>query len=224
LQCRAKARQFFIQPYFFRMDNQFGLPMGSTDGEADISGATLPGGGNRYSYSQLDRRRMAKPTSPMFIVTAAQNNLLLAEARVRNWIATGDAQDYFAAGIFEHMNQLADYHTPAAAGDPGTDVIPADRDAYIASREALFAGNELEQINYEYWIASLLNGQEAWANFRRSGYPDLEVNPYDGKTVDWITRLPYPPNEYVVNNENVQDAISAQGPDNLDTRVWWDVP
>ena len=52
--------------------NQYGLPMGSTDGEADASGATLPGGGARYAYSQLDRRRMAKPTSPLFIATAAQ--------------------------------------------------------------------------------------------------------------------------------------------------------
>lgn len=207
----------------FQMDNQFGLPMGSTDGEADISGATLPGGGNRYSYSQLDRRRMAKPTSPLFIVTAAQNNLLLAEARFRGWITTGDAQTYFTEGIFAHMNQMEEYHTPAAEGDPTTDVLPADRDAYIASREPLFAGNELEQINYEYWIASFLHGQEAWANFRRSGYPELEVNPYDGKTVDWITRLPYPPNEYVVNGDNVAAAIAAQGEDELDTRIWWDV-
>lgn len=207
----------------FQMDNQFGLPMGSTDGEADLSGATLPGGGNRYSYSQLDRRRMAKPTSPLYIVTAAQNNLLLAEARFRGWIATGSAQEYFTEGIFAHMNQMEEYHTPAAEGDPTTDVLPADRDAYIASREALFAGNELEQINYEYWIASFLNGQEAWANFRRSGYPELEVNPYDGKTVDWITRLPYPPNEYVVNPANVESANASQGPDELDTRVWWDV-
>ena len=55
--------------------NQYGMPMGSTDGEADLSGATLPGGGKRYAYSQLDRRRMAKTTSPLFIVTAAQNDL-----------------------------------------------------------------------------------------------------------------------------------------------------
>jgi hypothetical protein len=42
--------------------------------------------------------------------------------------------------------------------------------------------------------------------------------------VDFITRLVYPQDEYVVNNENVNDAVSAQGADALDTRVWWDVP
>jgi hypothetical protein len=190
--------------------------MGSTDGEADLSGATLPGGGTRYAYSQLDRRRMAKPTSPLFIVTAAQNNLLLAEARLKDWITAGTVEEYFTNGIKAHMDQMASF-------DPASAIAPADRDTYVASRIPLLAGNELEQINYEYWIASFLNGQEAWANFRRSGYPDLDVNPFGGKTVDWITRLPYPPSEYVVNNEKVQAAVAGQGPDNLDTRVWWDV-
>ena len=197
-------------------DNQFGLPMGSTDGEADISGATLPGGGTRYAYSQLDRRRMAKTTSPLFIVTAAQNNLLLAEARFLDLISTGTVQGYFTEGIKAHMDQLVSF-------DPGSAVAAGDRDAYVASRVPSLVGNEVEQINYEYWIASFLNGQEAWANFRRSGYPDLQVNPFQGKTVDFITRLPYPPSEYVVNNKNVQAALVDQGPDNLDTRVWWDV-
>jgi hypothetical protein len=196
--------------------NQFGMPMGSTDGDADISGATLPGGGKRYAYSQLDRRRVAKTTSPLFIVTAAQNNLLLAEARLNDWIASGTVEEYFTNGVKAHMDQMASF-------DPASAVAAVDRDGYVASRLLLLAGNELEQINYEYWIASFLNGQEAWANFRRSGYPALSENPFAGKTVAWITRLPYPPSEYVVNNENVQTAVTAQGPDNLDTRVWWDV-
>jgi hypothetical protein len=104
----------------------------------------------------------------------------------------------------------------------GSTVAGSDRDAYVASRVPGFAGNELSEINYEYWIASFLNGQEAWANFRRSGYPVLEVNPFPGRAVDFITRLPYPPSEHVVNKKNVEEAIASQGPDELDTKVWWD--
>jgi hypothetical protein len=196
-------------------DNQYGLPMGSTDGDADILGASLPSGGTRYAFSQLDRNRMAKRTSPLFLVTAAQSNLLLAEARFRDWIATGTAQDYFAEGIRQHMNQMASF-------DPLSAIDGADRDAYVGSKVDIFTGNELEQINYEYWVASFLNGQEAWANFRRSGYPVLEGNPFPGRDVDWITRLTYPPTEILVNSENVQAAIADQGPDELDTKVWWD--
>jgi hypothetical protein len=196
--------------------NQYGLPMGSTDGEADNSAATLPGGGKRYAYSQLDRRRMAKTTSPLFIATAAQNNLLLAEARLNDWITTGTVEEYYTNGVKAHMDQMVSF-------DPASAIAAVDRDAYVASRLPLLVGNELEQINYEYWIASFLNGQEAWANFRRSGYPVLDENPFAGKAVAWVTRLPYPPSEYVVNNANVQAAVTDQGADNLDTRVWWDV-
>jgi hypothetical protein len=195
--------------------NQYGLPMGSTDGDADLLGPSLPGGGTRYAFSQLDRNRMAKRTSPLFLVTAAQSNLLLAEARFRNWITAGTVQQYFEEGIKQHMNQMASY-------DAASSVPAGDRDAYIASRVGLLAGNELQQINYEYWIASFLNGQEAWANFRRSGYPVLQGNPFPGRDVDWITRLTYPPTEILVNSTNVQAAIAEQGPDELDTKVWWD--
>jgi hypothetical protein len=201
----------------FDPDDQYGLPMGSTDSDADVSGATLPGGGARYAYSQVDRTRMVKRTSPMFLVTAGQTNLLLAEARFRGWITTGTAAEYFSDGIKAHMNQMVEY-------DPASEVDGADRDAYAAAMSATFAGNELAQINYEYWVASFLNGPEAWANFRRSGYPQLAVNPFPGRTVDFITRLTYPPSEILVNSDNVQAAIAAQGPDNLDTRLWWDTP
>lgn len=196
--------------------NQYGLPMGSTDGDADISGANLPGGGKRYAYSQVDRTRMVKRTSPLFIVTAAQNNLLLAEARFRGWITSGNAVDFFSNGIKAHMDQMVSY-------DPGCAVAAGDRDTYADAMVATFDGNELEQINYEYWVASFLNGSEAWANFRRSGYPQLIGNPFSGRDVDWITRLTYPPSEILVNTTNVQQAIADQGPDELDTRVWWDI-
>ena len=195
--------------------NQYGLPMGSTDNDADISGATLPGGGKRYAYSQVDRTRILKRTSPLFLVTASQNNLLLAEARFRGWINSGVAVDYFSTGIKAHMDQMVDF-------DPGCAVAAADRDNYTNSRVPLFAGSELQQINYEYWIASFLNGSEAWANVRRSGYPQLAPNPFPGRDVNSITRLTYPSTELLVNSTNVQAAITQQGPDKLDTKLWWD--
>jgi hypothetical protein len=195
--------------------------MGSDDIAADASGATLPGGGKRYAYSQLDRNRMGYVTAPMFMATAAQSNLLLAEARFRGWISTGTVAGYFDAGIKAHMDQIALYPAGPAATFPIA--VPAgDRDAYAASRAPLLAGNELAEINYEYWVASFLNGPEAWANFRRSGFPALLPNPYPGRTVDFITRLTYPASEILVNKDNVQAAITAMGGDNLNTTVWWD--
>ena len=97
------------------------------------------------------------------------------------------------------------------------------RDVYAAARTAAFAGLELREISYEYWIASLLNGPEAFANFRRTGFPVLTPNPYPGSEVPgaFINRLTYPNSEISVNSTNIQAAIAAQGADNLATKVWW---
>jgi preprotein translocase subunit SecD len=45
---------------------------------------------------------------------------------------------------------------------------------------ATLAGNEMAQIGYEYWVASFLNGPEAWANIRRTDFPVLTANPATG--------------------------------------------
>ena len=83
-----------------------------------------------------------------------------------------------------------------------------------------------DRINTQYWVACFLNGPEAFANFRRSGFPALTPNPFPGrdlKTEAFIRRLTYPDAELNVNTANVQEAIKRMGPDILDTRVWWDV-
>lgn len=198
---------------------QIGMPIGKDNGTI-VAAAAADGLASFYDYSQVDRRRMLKISSPVFLVTAAQTNLLLSEARFRGWINTGSAAQYFADGISAHMDQMAVYDMNAA-------VSTADRDTYIAANP-LTAGNELEQINTQYWIASFLNGPEAFANFRRSGFPALTPNPYgqpnnpDVPNGTFIRRLTYPTSELSVNSENVNEAISRQGPDKLSTRIWWD--
>jgi hypothetical protein len=165
---------------------------------------------------------MAKPTSPNFFVTAAQTQLLLAEARFRGWLSSGTAAQYFTDGIKAHMDQLVTY-------DPGSAVSASARDEYVGAHP-LVTGKEMEQINTQYWIASFLNGPEAFANFRRTGYPALPPNPYgqpnnpDVPNGTFIRRIGYPTSELSVNAENVQAAIAIMGPDKLSTRLWWDKP
>lgn len=198
---------------------QIGMPIGKDNGTIGAA-VTADGLASFYDYSQVDRRRMVKVSSPVFLVTAAQTNLLLAEARFKGWITFGTAAQYFADGIKAHMDQLVSY-------DPNSAVSATARDIYVAANP-LTAGKELEQINTQYWIASFLNGPEAFANFRRSGYPVLTPNPYgqpnnpDVPNNTFIRRLTYPTSELSVNTENVNAAIGRQGPDKLSTRVWWD--
>lgn len=195
--------------------DQIGMPMGN-DNTTALAAAKAAGLAHYYEYSQLDRRRMGKNNGPVFFVTAAQTNLLLAEARQRGWITDGTEQGYYEAGITAHMEQLAAFD--AASAVPSDSIV-----SYLATHpyNPVIA---LEQINTQYWIASFLNGPEAWANFRRTGFPALPPNPFPGKAItgDFIRRLTYPNSEISVNSENIKAAIAKQGPDNLDTSVWWD--
>jgi hypothetical protein len=156
----------------------------------------------------------------VFFVTASQTLLLLAEARFRGWITTGSADQYFSDGIKAHMDQMATF-------DAGAAVKASDRDAFVAANP-LVAGSELQQINTQYWISSFMNGPEAFANFRRSGYPLLTPNPYgqptnpDVPNGTFIRRITYPTSELSINTDNVNEAIARQGPDKLSTRIWWD--
>jgi hypothetical protein len=196
--------------------DQIGIPMGK-DNVSAAAAATADGLASFYDYSQLDRRRMVKVSAPIFFVTAAQTQLLLAEAKFKGWITGGNpAAQYFSDGIKAHMDQMATY-------DAGSAVAAGARDTYIAANP-LTVGTELAQINTQYWIASLLNGPEAFANFRRSGFPALAPNPLstDIPAGTFIRRLTYPTSELSVNSTNLNAAVTRQGPDKLSTKVWWD--
>ena len=169
-----------------------------------------------YDFSQVDRTRMTKNTTPTFLVTAAQTQLLLAEAAQRGWVTGTTAETYFSRGVRLNMEQMAIFEAGAA--------VPAAAITTYLAANTLVAATALEQINTQYWVASFLNGAEAFANFRRSGFPKLTPNPFSGKNIkgDFIRRLTYPNSEISINNANVKEAIARQGADDLDTRVWWD--
>ena len=191
---------------------QVGLPLGFDNNTANAYALSI-GLKSFYDFSQADRTRIVKQTGPCFLVTAAQTQLLLAEARQRGWITTGTVQGYYDAGVTLHMQQMASY-------DAGSAIAAGDIATYLTNNP-FDPAKALEQIGTQYWIASFLNGPEAFANYRRTGFPALAQNPYPGKEVANIFRLTYPNSEQSVNSTNYNAAISRQGPDKLDTKVWW---
>ncbi len=199
--------------------DQIGMPQGF-DNTTIPTQVAADGLASLYDYSEMDRLRLGAPEAPSFLVTYSQTMLLYAEAITRGWTA-GDADAAYAAAIRAHMEQLAMY-----PGD--TEVDETDIVDYIAAHPLTgTTTQQIEQINEQYWMSSYLNGHEAWANFRRSGYPVVEPNPYPGSELvneDFIRRLTYPDSEKTVNEDNLNVAIGRQGPDNLETRVWWDTP
>lgn len=193
---------------------QIGMPMGYND--VTINSVLAENGvASLWDFSQINLTTVLKLDAPEFHITYAQVQLLLAEAAVRGWVS-GAPAEYYEKGIRANLEQMALYDASAAIKE---DAIQA----YLKAHP-LDNAKALEQINTQYWVATFLDGNESWANFRRSGYPVLKKNPYPGSEIkeDFIRRMPYPDSEIVVNLQNVTDANTRQGPNTLDTRVWWD--
>jgi hypothetical protein len=153
------------------------------------------------------------------ILTYGESELLLAEAATRGW-ATGVAAAHFANALAADMATLAQLNaTPVAV------VSTADINAYVATHP-LVPATALQQINNEYWVvtSSTFNFNEAFANWRRSGFPALTPVTYPGQYISGAIprKMPYPITLPQTNGANYQAAVASMGTDNFSTRVWWD--
>lgn len=82
------------------------------------------------------------------------------------------------------------------------------------------------------WIALYPNGQEAWTEWRRTGYPKLnqvQVNRGSGQGItkeDGIRRMVYPISfsQSAEDKANYDDAVSKlkDKVDKATSRLWWD--
>lgn len=149
-----------------------------------------------------------RPEAPGYFVSNAEIQFLLAEAAQKGMIG-GSALDYYRLGIIASME-----FNGISAGETA---------AYLASDGGgLPTVHELalEQIGKEKWKALFSQGAEAWAEQRRTGYPNLPPA-IDGVFNEIPSRLTYPTIEASINKANYEAAVAAQGADLLTTKLWW---
>lgn len=196
-------------------------------GEPDTTATSaqgLPNGlssrpANFNTYSEPNPALLLQYAAPLLILTNAETNLLLSEAVLRGW-ASGNAADYYRKGIENNMQNWALF---GAGG-----VIAGDKiNAYTAANALNTAGSfdeQMNQIHSQLWIALLLDEQEAYANWRRTGYPELTPVNFPGNATGGTVprRFRYSQPEQGMNSNNYNAAVARQGPDLLTTRVWWD--
>ncbi|RYY46657.1 MAG: SusD/RagB family nutrient-binding outer membrane lipoprotein [Chitinophagaceae bacterium] len=154
--------------------------------------------------------------SPVYLVTYAQALFARAEAAKLGWIAGTDgvAKTNYDLALEQSVRQWKANDTtglgvfrsnPAIAYDPA---------------------NAIKQIATQRWLHLFLHGYEAWAEWRRTGYPVLVAAP--GANGDKIPRREgYPLIEASNNTANYNAAVAALpygGADDLNSRVWWDKP
>jgi hypothetical protein len=187
-------------------------------------------------------------SSPVQYMCAAEVSFLRAEGALRGWNMGGTAQSFYEQGIRLSFAQYGangveayisnDTGTQATYSDPlnktannVTAGSPLLSKTTVKWDESASKQIKLEKIITQKWIAIFPDGQEAWSEFRRTGYPKIfpVVNNASGGLIDTdiqIRRLPFSDDEYKKNTAEVQKAIPllGGGADNGGTRLWWDIP
>lgn len=199
-------------------------------------------GKNARKYSGIN----VAESDPVIWMNAAETYFLRAEAVAvhgfTNPHETMTAKDLYEEGIRKSFEQWGadlgnyledDYNKPQTYNDPESVNSYSERLSEITVKWNDGAAQEekLERIIIQKWIANWTLGNEAWADYRRTGYPKLipataEGNKSGGKVDSELgaRRMPYPADEYVSNKNNVLEAVSEylKGADEMGTFIWWD--
>ena len=153
---------------------------------------------------------------------------LKAEAALRGWIS-GNAEDLWKQAIKASMDEVAMFVTRSGGEKK---ISEAEKNAYIAALPSFGSSKEaqLRSIMIQKWIALYPNSVEAWAEQRRTGYPDYAshvltypaVSASSGVNVgNIIQRIPYPQNEYNTNAGNIPADHSDYNAKNMEKGIFW---
>lgn len=209
-----------------------GVPNGLGDEEAlqySPSGDKTKGGSNFLSRVGLlwacqACTSLANPTGYQAILMSyAEVQFILAEARERGFISIGSAEDYYKKGIQASVDYYRARYTFINQPNIASKLVLDD--AYFAQPKVAYTGTsqeKLAKIGTQKWLALFFNGMEAWHDWKRTGYPSIKPGP--AAFINTVpVRFMYPGSVQALNEENYKAAVARQGADAITTKVWWDV-
>ena len=172
-------------------------------------------GQNTPDLSIMGIAEFRSDDSPTRLMRYSEVLFIYAEAALNGWNVGMTAKEAYDAAIQASFDEYG-----IEIGD------------YLAEPNVDFngAGNQRELIGDQKWCALYPDGNQGWAEFRRTGYPTYVATTepveslYPGNGV--IARQPYPHSEGINNGESLDGALSAQ-PGIVDEKfgagVWWDI-
>lgn len=169
------------------------------------------GANNPYANFSHVNPAITEPNVEALLLSYDEVEFYLAEAAARGFNTGGTAQEHYNKAIRASMAYWG--------------VSQAAANAYLARAEVAFdAANWRQKIGVQKWVALYNRGFEAWTEYRRLDYPQLESPvDYDAEYDIVPVRYPYPPTEKTLNGANVEAASSAIGGDEATNRIFWDV-
>ncbi|MCK5068540.1 MAG: SusD/RagB family nutrient-binding outer membrane lipoprotein [Bacteroidales bacterium] len=206
-----------------------------------------PWGGESTSRWSL---LMYAPVWPMPVISAQEVYFALAEAALFGVKgAPADAQDFYEKGVTAALNwsvnwfdltspQLTDMfalYRPEWTPEQVTDyadfhtITQAEIDDFVDTATVMtLTGDNEEQL--EMIMSQKIAGYypvqtfEAWCEWRRTGYPRVQVGD-DGDDLQGVSprRYMWPDSEQVLNEASYQEALARiGGEDRMLVKIWWD--
>ena len=185
----------------YAQKNNAGLYVGNIPGEENP--------GNYNGFSGLGTFYL-NPTLAGVILSYAQSEFLLAEAINEGYASGGNA-----VALLHYKN--------AITANFKFNGIEGSAPAYVALPNIEFT-NQADarvKIGEQTWFALFGQGFEAWAEWRRTGYPALSIVVGAAET-SIPSRLYYNSQEISLNRVNYEAAAATlTGGDKLTSRLWW---
>jgi hypothetical protein len=194
--------------------DQEGMPNGLDAGTLDAyTGITSSQPALLFSVINM---KLLDRDEPYLLMSYSEVELLLAEA-IESSIGTvpGTAAEHYNAGVKAALQMYTSY-------DASFDVSDGEVATYLATYPYATGAAGLEQIGTQLWLTKFLNWWDAWADWRRTGYPALvEIN-YSGNITGGKipSRLRYPSHEVATNSANI--TAGGTSPNTPVGKVWWD--
>ena len=164
----------------------------------------------------VNKSNEGKEISPFIVMSAADSHFMIAEAIVKG-LASGDAAGHYQTGL-EYAMRL--WNTS----------ITSDFSSSNMGKLTGSVDEKLEKIATQRWIANYTNGYESWSIVRDTGYPTSAITTSSDNSIrslsgemngGYANRLRYISSAYTSNADNIQAAVSKQGPDVKTTKLWW---
>lgn len=157
-----------------------------------------------YSPSYMNNQQVVAPMI-IPILTLAEVEFIQAElAQKEHW---NDAEGHFKSGIRAAIELQTKQSLP---------------ENYFDSPLANYDGT-LERIILHKYLATYFTDNQQWADYRRTGFPELPTTTSMLNDAILPSRLLYPDVQKIYNPANYEAAAQKMGGDEINSKVWWDV-
>lgn len=221
---------------YFRAASKDGSYHGVRNGMTNISKDAYIAAASGLNFNEDDDMQWMDASEAYFLLAEAKLRLNLGTEEVKTYYEQGIRTSFSSKGasgaeayIANTENMPLTTYTDPDTGR-GTNVSSHISEKSIAWDESDNEEGKLERIMIQKWIALYPDGQEAWSEMRRTGYPGfVRIASYnytqEVTSNELISRLKFPTSEYSDNSENTQAAVSLLkgSRDIAGTRLWWDV-